>query len=99
MAGVLEAIGASSCTVQPRWDFADSVNSGKFGTSFEAYKLKRNYIPTGVGDSFDYGQVVISTKNKVRGTGRAFSMRISTTAGKDCQLLGWEGSFTGETDV
>jgi hypothetical protein len=87
--GNLVAITPSSCLVQSRWDFANHSNSGKYGTQFQAYRLKRNYVPTGIEDSFDYGHSVITTKSKLRGRGRALSLYISSETGKDMYLLGW----------
>jgi hypothetical protein len=89
----------SSCLVTPYWDFADSSTSGKIGTQFEAYRLNRNYIPSGSGDSFNYGQSVISTKSKLRGRGRALSLRMDTQSGYDCQMYGWSLVMTGNTVV
>lgn len=82
-------INTSSCLVQARWDFSNHINSGKFGTAFQVYRLKRPYQPQDVNDNFDYGQSVITTKSKLRGRGRALALRITTEAGKDCHLLGW----------
>ena len=79
----------SGCLVQAQWDWADSINSGKWGTAFQTYRYKRNYIPTGASDTFDYGKNVIVTKSKLRGNGKALSLRIESEAGKDCKLLGW----------
>lgn len=79
----------SSCLVQAQWNWADSVNSGKWGNQFQAYRLLRNYIPTGAGDPFDYGDSVIVTKNKLRGSGKTISLKIQSEAGKDMQILGW----------
>lgn len=85
----LVAANPSGCLVTPKWDFSNHANSGKQGTQFQAYKLGRHYIPTGVGDTFSYGQSVVTTKNKIRGSGKALSIRIDSEAGKDMQLLGW----------
>lgn len=79
----------SSCLVQGRWDFSDSANSGKWSDQFQAYRLNRPYIPAGVGDPFDYGYDVITTKNKVRGNGKALRVRFETEPGKDLYLYGW----------
>lgn len=79
----------SSCKVQAQWNWADSANSGKWGSEFQAYKLLRNYIPSGAGDTFDYGDKVIVTKNKLRGSGRTLSLYIKSETGKDMKLLGW----------
>ncbi len=79
----------SSCLVQSQWNWANSANSGKWGTQFQAYRLLRNYIPTGAGDPFDYGDGVIVTKNKIRGSGKTLSLKIESEEGKDMVLLGW----------
>lgn len=97
--GNLEAINPSSCFIQAQWDFADSATSGKFGPKFQAYRLNRPYIPSGPGDLFDYGQVVITTKNKLRGRGKALSLLFETEAGKDLILLGWGMIFGANTNV
>lgn len=87
--GNLELDNPSGCTVQAQWNWANSVNSGKWGTPFTAYRFTRNYIPSGESDNFDYGYRVITTKNKVRGSGRALSLKIQSESGKDMKLLGW----------
>lgn len=79
----------SSCLVQAQWNWANSANSGKWGTQFQAYRLLRNYIPSGAGDPFDYGDGVIVTKNKIRGSGKTLSLKIESEEGKDMVLLGW----------
>jgi hypothetical protein len=85
----LELDNPSSCLVQAQWNWADSANSGKWSNQFQAYRLLRNYIPTGAADSFDYGDAVIVTKNKLRGSGKCISLKIQSESGKDLQILGW----------
>lgn len=89
----------SSCWVQSRWDWTNSANSGKWGSPFQAYRFKRNYIPDGQSDTFDYGYEVIVTKSKLRGRGRALSLKIYSEAGKDMKLLGWAMPITGSSSV
>jgi len=79
----------SSCLVQSQWSWANSAASGKWGTQFQAYRLLRNYIPTGAADPFDYGESVIVTKNKLRGSGKCLSLKFNSEAGKDIRILGW----------
>lgn len=79
----------SSCKVQARWEWTDSVNSGRWGPEFQAYRYNRLYMPTGPLDTYETGHSVISTKNKLRGKGRVLSLYIKTEPGKDCNLLGW----------
>jgi len=87
----------SGCQVQAQWNWTDSANSGKWGTAFQAYRLGRNYTPTGAEDTFDYGYEVIVTKSKLRGSGRVLSLKISSDDGKDMQLLGWANEVTGNS--
>lgn len=94
--GNLTLDNQSSCLVQAQWNWANSANSGKWGNQFQAYRLLRNYIPSGASDTFDYGDRVIVTKNKLRGSGKALSLKIQSDAGKDMKLLGWAMTITGE---
>jgi hypothetical protein len=89
----------SGCLVQAQWNWSNSANSGKWGTQFQAYRLLRNYIPSGAGDTFDYGDSVIVTKNKLRGSGKVVSLKIQSETGKDMQLLGWAMQITGKSEV
>jgi hypothetical protein len=89
----------SSCLVQAQWEWANSVNSGRWGRQFQAYRYKRHYIPVDVNDPYDYGFTTIVTKNKIRGKGKVLSLRIETEAGKDCQLLGWSGMLEVNPNV
>jgi hypothetical protein len=91
----LNAIRPSSCLVQAKWGLSNSSTSGKYGTQFQAYRLKRNYIPTGVGDTFDYGFEVVTTKNKLRGSGAALALRLESEEGKDMHVLGWAVDYVG----
>lgn len=89
----------SGCLVQAKWDFANSTASGKIGRAFQGYRLKRNYIPAGAGEAFDYGWEVVSTKNKLRGSGRSLKLRFDTEEDKDCVLLGWAMDVGGRSNV
>jgi len=89
----------SSCKVQSQWNWSNSANSGKWGSEFQAYRLLRNYIPTGSGDPFDYGDGVIITKNKLRGSGKTISLKINSEEGKDMKLLGWAFPATATSNV
>ena len=95
--GALTNSNPSSCLVQAQWNWANSANSGKWGREFQAYRLLRNYIPLDVNDQFDYGDRVIVTKNKLRGSGRALSLKISSEEGKDMKLLGWAMTVIGDS--
>lgn len=95
----LELSNRSSCLVQAQWNWTNSANSGKWGNQFQAYRLLRNYIPSGVGDPFDYGEAVIVTKNKLRGSGKALSLLLQSEQGKDLRILGWGIGVTADSKV
>lgn len=97
--GNLQLDNPSSCLVQAQWNWANSANSGKWGTQFQAYKFRRNYTPIGSADTFDYGEAVIVSKNKLRGSGKALSLKIQSETGKDMRVLGWGVSLTGGNSV
>lgn len=82
-------LNQSSCIVQARWDWADSERSNRWTDPFQVYRYKRHYVPTDVTDTYDYGQNVITSKSKVRGKGKAFSLKFSTEPEKDMHLYGW----------
>jgi hypothetical protein len=87
--GNLTPTNESSCMISAYWDYADDDVSGKINDPFEAYRYNRLYIPADASDTFDYGQSVITTKNRLTGRGRALSLRFESSTGKDCKLLGW----------
>lgn len=80
----------SGCLIQSQWEWNTSIAQGKWGRTFQAYRLLRDLpsIPS-AGDTLDYGERVIVTKNKLRGVGRSLSLLISSDTGKDMKLLGW----------
>ena len=94
--GVLELDNPSSCLVQAQWNWANSASGGKWGNQFQAYRLSRHYIPSGPEDAFNTGERVIITKNKLRGSGKALSLKIMSEAGKDIKLLGWSVQATAD---
>lgn len=85
----VEIVNQSSCLVQARWGFTDSTESGRWGSQFQAYRYKRPYIPLNELQEYNEGFEVVSTKNKVRGNGKAMSLYISSEPNKDLHILGW----------
>jgi len=84
----------SSCKVRPRWNFSDHEDSGKWGEEFEGYKLKGLVLED---PEYNYGYSVVTTKNKLRGSGKALSLHISSSEGKPMHLLGWSLDIQGTT--
>lgn len=101
--GVVEVDGElvpdkqSSCFVRSMWDWANSANSGKWSSLFQAYRYRRPYFIVDANDEYDNGYEVVTSKNKLRGRGRALSLYFETEAGKDCHILGWNLSLTGNS--
>jgi len=84
-----EFTNGSSCLLRVKWEFSDSPASGRWSQQFQAYRLQNLYIPDSENDPFDYGFSVVTTKNKVRGKGRALRIRFDSEPGKDLYMLGW----------
>lgn len=89
----------SSCLLQTYWDWTDHSNSGKIDSSQEVYRFTRNYIPSGFNDPFDNGYPVVTTRNKVRGRGRALHIILTSPEEYDCHLIGWGMEIQGLSQV
>lgn len=90
----------SSLLMQARWDWADNTIAGKWGTSQQVYRHKRQFMLGGselAGDLPD-GQPIVIARNKVRGRGRALHLSFVAEAGKDAHILGWSTNFIVLTD-
>lgn len=92
-------LNTSSCTLQARWDWADSATSGKWSTPREVYRHRRVFLPPVPSTSFDDGYPVVVTKNKIRGRGKALHLKFTAGTSTDCQILGWSIPFLGNTNV
>ena len=79
------AIRPSSLLVSSAWDFNQT-----FGPSQQAYRKK---FPVVVDPNdltvYDYPESVITSRLKVRGTGRSVRVKYESEQGKDFLLLGW----------
>jgi hypothetical protein len=85
----------SSCKFITKWDWANSASSNRWSTEVEAYR-ERNRPTNSYADleAFD----VVTTKNKVRGSGKSIQFRFGTSeAGKNFEILGWSVAFSGNT--
>lgn len=89
----------SSCLVSAQWEWANHINSGRWGKQFQAYRFNRHYFPATLEDEFDNGFYTVVTKNKMRGKGRVLSMLIETEPGKDCYILGWSMVISANGNV
>lgn len=80
-----EAIRPSSLFVSNAWDFNET-----FGQTQQAYRKKFPVVvdPNNL-DVFDYPESVITSRLKLRGSGRSVRIRYESEQGKDFLLLGW----------
>ena len=80
-----EAVRPSSLTVAASWDY-----NKEFGTAQQVYRHKFPIVvdPNNI-DNFPYPEEVITTRLKMRGTGRSMRLRYESEQGKDFNLLGW----------
>lgn len=85
----------SGCLVRSQWDWSESEASNKWSSLFQAYRFKRVQFVESADDAFDTGFSVVTSKNKLRGRGDAFSLYMETEPYKDCRILGWRLSVNG----
>lgn len=95
----LNPLTPSGCQVQARWEWTDGSQSNRWGTSFQAYRYRRNYVPADANDRFDTGHTIITTRNKLRGKGKSLSLKFTSETGKNMRLLGFVLSAIGGTEV
>jgi len=93
-----DPVNPSSVLMQLRWDFTDDYNTGKWNNAVETYRHIRPFIAD-PGATYESGYPLVTTKNKIRGRGRALQFKFSTSEGKDMKLVGWTGTFVGNTNV
>lgn len=93
----MNPINVSGCLMRSQWEWSNSVNSKKWGPSQQVYRYRRGYLVDNSGDSYDTGFELITTKNKLRGQGRALSLHFSTEPEKDCRIVGWNINLNGNS--
>lgn len=76
----------SSCLMRFKWEFSDTSESRKWSRLVQTYRYR---LPTWSDSDYETGFQLVTTKNKIRGRGRAFRMYIETEPNKDCRLVGW----------
>lgn len=84
----------SGCTVVARWDWHNTAAGGRWSDSQRAYRYRRPLQPEDETDSVDTGEEIVYTKLKIRGKGRALTLRYESVPEKDFQLLGFSAAFT-----
>lgn len=82
----------SSCLFRTQWDWAVKEGSNRFSRLSQGYRYRPALL---AGDTYELGTLVVTTKNKIRGRGRAFALYMETEPEKDCKILGWNLSLNG----
>jgi hypothetical protein len=95
----LAPLNESSCLVQAKWEWTDNSASNRWGTQFQAYRYRRPYVPENSSDRFETGHLIITTRNKLRGWGKALSLRFQSEQGKNMKLYGFAIKAVGNQDV
>ena len=93
--GHLFPLNASSCLVQAQWNWNNTAAGGKWSTPYQAYRYNRKYTPSSSADDYDTGERVITTRSKLRGSGKALSLYFQSETGKDMKILGWAIPMSG----
>ena len=91
-------LNQSSCLMQTRWDFTDSAYAGKWQDPVQIYRQPRPFLAN-AGDPFDDGYPLVISRSKLRGRGKAVQFKFASEEGKDMQIVGWSGTFVGNTNV
>lgn len=87
----------SGCLFRSQWEWSNSVNSKKWSPLYQGYRYPRGYLPSNTTDDMDTGFELITTRNKLRGIGRAVSLYFETEPYKDCKIIGWSLALNGNT--
>lgn len=95
----LELENKSSCLIRMQWNFATSVNSKQWTPLMQAYRYRKAYLEIEDNGAFDNGYDIVTSKSKVRGKGRAFALYFETEPKKDCRVLGWNLTITGNPNT
>lgn len=85
----------SSCLMQARWNWHITDSGNKWTEAQQVYRFRRSYVPSGSGDTFDDGEQLVVTRNKLRGRGKAIHLKFYSESGKDMYILGWSFEFQG----
>lgn len=91
-------VNPSGCLMQSRWDFTDNSYPGKWSVDTQIYRHLRPFFVNG-GADFDDGYPLVITKNKLRGRGKSVQFKFTSEEGKDMKIVGWSGTFVGNTNV
>ena len=87
--GDFAPVNESSCLISTRWDWTNSERANRWTTPREFYRHRRLYFPVDIDDTFDDGNSVVASRDKIRGKGRVLSIKFESSPGKNLHLYGW----------
>lgn len=93
-----DPINPSRINMEVRWDFTDNETANKWSATVNVYRPPRMYIGN-PGDTYNDGYPLVISKSKIRGRGKALQFKYSSEPGYDMKLVGWTGTFVGNTNV
>jgi hypothetical protein len=84
-----------SCIVTAKWEWTDRQGAERWSTPQQAYKKQRVFMETDASsETKENGHPVVHSKLKIRGKGKALTIRFESEDGKDFLLLGFAIPFT-----
>lgn len=91
----LQPLKQSGCLMRSQWNWANSAISKKWGATVQVYRYRKPLFVEDDDDDYDNGFSIVTTRNKIRGRGKAFSFYMQTEPEKDCRIVGWNISING----
>lgn len=91
---ISEGSGEHSCLVTAKWEWTDQEAAERWSNPQQAYKKQRVFFAGATDGAQQDGHPVVHTKLKIRGKGKALTVRFESEDGKDFQLLGFAIPFT-----
>jgi len=88
----------SGCLLSAVWQWSRNASSNKVGSSQQIYRYRRPLFINTSGDTYDNGFDIVTAKSKLRGRGQSLALKFETEQDKDCRLLGWNLSLTGNKE-
>ena len=79
----------SACQLNTQWNWTTNVDYHKWSTPREVYKYNSTY---------DNSSLVVYSKNKIRGLGKALGFKLTAEAGKTLQIWGWSFDLTASNE-
>ena len=87
----------TSCQFMTKWDWTANANTNKWSRPIEAYRPKTMRLTTTA--DLEAGYPVVTSNNKVRGSGKAIQFRFECSEpNKNFDLLGWSVAYVGNTE-